>query len=99
MTLVLSPPRGPCSAGSSEAALRTLYRDHAVALLAYAEWFAGDRPSAEDAVQETFLRAWRHLPRLLADGRPVRPWLRQGPRAGLVRRAPPAPAPRANPPA
>jgi len=32
---------------------------------------------AEDAVQETFLRAWRHLPRLLADGRPLRPWLRR----------------------
>jgi RNA polymerase sigma-70 factor (ECF subfamily) len=76
MTSVLSHPQGPHSAGSSEAALRALYRDHAVALLAYAEWFAGDRPSAEDAVQETFLRAWRHLPRLLADGRPVRPWLR-----------------------
>ena len=28
-------------------------------------------------MQETFLRAWRHLPRLLADGRPLRPWLRQ----------------------
>ncbi|GAA3061767.1 sigma-70 family RNA polymerase sigma factor [Pseudonocardia yunnanensis] len=76
MTLVLSHPRGPHSAGSSDVALRALYRDHAVALLAYAEWFAGDRLSAEDAVQETFLRAWRHLPRLLADGRPMRPWLR-----------------------
>ena len=47
-----------------------------MALLRYAEWFTDDRASAEDAVQETFLRAWRHLPRLLADGRPVRPWLR-----------------------
>ena len=28
-------------------------------------------------MQETFLRAWRHLSRLLADGRPLRPWLRQ----------------------
>jgi RNA polymerase sigma-70 factor (ECF subfamily) len=55
-----------------------------VALLAYAEWFAGDRPSAEDAVQETFLRAWRHLPRLLDDGRPPRPWLRQVLRRVLI---------------
>ena len=26
-------------------------------------------------MQETFIRAWRHLPRLSADDRPVRPWL------------------------
>jgi RNA polymerase sigma-70 factor (ECF subfamily) len=76
MTQVLPRVRAPRSADSGEAALRALYRGHAVALLAYAEWFTGDRPAAEDAVQETFLRAWRHLPRLQADGRPVRPWLR-----------------------
>ena len=61
----------------SDTALRELYRDHATALLRYAQWFTDDRPAAEDAVQETFLRAWRHLPRLLADGRPLRPWLRR----------------------
>ena len=26
-------------------------------------------------MQETFIRAWRHLPQLNADDRPVRPWL------------------------
>jgi RNA polymerase sigma-70 factor (ECF subfamily) len=26
-------------------------------------------------VQETFIRAWHHLPQLRADDRPVRPWL------------------------
>ena len=26
-------------------------------------------------MQETFIRAWRHLPRLTADDRPIRPWL------------------------
>jgi RNA polymerase sigma-70 factor, ECF subfamily len=25
-------------------------------------------------VQETFIRAWRHLPQLSADDRPIRPW-------------------------
>jgi RNA polymerase sigma-70 factor (ECF subfamily) len=72
MTTVLLHPH----AASSEA-LRDLYRDHATALLRYAQWFTDDRAAAEDAVQETFLRAWRHLPRLLADGRPLRPYLRQ----------------------
>src|SRR4029079_3730357 len=56
-----------------DVALRMLYRDHAAALLAYANWFTDDRQAAEDAVQETFLRAWRHLAQLLADGRPLRP--------------------------
>jgi RNA polymerase sigma-70 factor (ECF subfamily) len=89
MTTVLTDPQ-PCSAeprrlravpdqpaAVPDDALRVLYRDHAAALLAYAEWFTNDRSAAEDAVQETFLRAWRHLPRLLADGRSPRPWLRQ----------------------
>jgi RNA polymerase sigma-70 factor, ECF subfamily len=61
---------------TADFALRMLYRDHATALLAYANWFTDDRQAAEDAVQETFLRAWRHLAQLLADGRPLRPWLR-----------------------
>jgi RNA polymerase sigma-70 factor, ECF subfamily len=57
-------------------AFRSLYRDHSGALLAYAGHLTRDRMAAEDAVQETFLRAWRHLPRLLADERSPRPWLR-----------------------
>jgi RNA polymerase sigma-70 factor, ECF subfamily len=71
----------------SEDALRALYRDHAGALLAYAEHFTHDRMAAEDALQETFLRAWRHLPRLLQDDRPPRPWLRQVLRRILIDRA------------
>ena len=31
--------------------------------------------SRGDPAQETFIRAWRHLPQLSADGRPIRPWL------------------------
>jgi RNA polymerase sigma-70 factor (ECF subfamily) len=66
----------PCRVGyNADEALRALYAEHGQALLAYAERFTGDRGRAEDIVQETFLRAWRHLPGLLEDERPVRAWL------------------------
>jgi RNA polymerase sigma-70 factor, ECF subfamily len=58
-------------------ALRALYAEHGSALLACAMRFTSDRGRAEDLVQETFLRAWRHLPMLLNDERPVRAWLLQ----------------------
>jgi len=75
------PDRLPSDA---DAALRTLYAQHGQALLAYAERFTADRGRAEDIVQETFLRAWRNLPRLIADERPVRPWLLQVARRLLI---------------
>jgi RNA polymerase sigma-70 factor (ECF subfamily) len=63
------------SACDADAAVRQLYARHAVALHVYVERFCHDRASADDIVQETFIRAWRHLPELTADDRPVRPWL------------------------
>ena len=67
----------PCGElpGDADAAIRQLYSRHAEALHGYAERFCHDPASADDIVQETFIRAWRHLPRLSADDRPVRPWL------------------------
>jgi RNA polymerase sigma-70 factor (ECF subfamily) len=41
----------------------------------YVERFGPDRASADDIVQETFIRAWRHLPQLRTDDRMIRPWL------------------------
>ena len=61
--------------GDPDAAIRQLYSDHARALRAYIARFGPDRASADDIVQETFIRAWRHLPQLSADDRPIRPWL------------------------
>jgi RNA polymerase sigma-70 factor (ECF subfamily) len=61
--------------GDVDAAIRQLYSQHAGALRSYVERFCPDRASADDIVQETFIRAWRHLPQLSADARPVRPWL------------------------
>jgi RNA polymerase sigma-70 factor (ECF subfamily) len=61
--------------GGADAAVRELYLRHASALRGYVERFCPDGMSADDIVQETFIRAWRHLPQLSDDSRPVRPWL------------------------
>jgi RNA polymerase sigma-70 factor (ECF subfamily) len=61
--------------GDADAAIRQLYSDHAEALSSYVRRFCLDQAGADDIVQETFIRAWRHLPQLRGDGRPIRPWL------------------------
>ena len=45
-----------------DAALRQLYSGHAAALRSYVKRFTAGQVSADDIVQETFIRAWRHLP-------------------------------------
>jgi RNA polymerase sigma-70 factor (ECF subfamily) len=58
-----------------EALIRSLYNEHGRALLAYVTRLTGDRAAAEDVVQETVVRAWRH-PEVLVNGRgSVRGWL------------------------
>src|SRR5437763_14640193 len=53
-----------------------IYRAHARPLFRYlVRLTLGDQPAAEDLLQETLLRAWRHIDRLPADLDAVRPWL------------------------
>jgi RNA polymerase sigma-70 factor, ECF subfamily len=74
MSSVTRDPGGQVPA-DADAAIRRLYFRHADALHIYVERFCTDCTSADDVVQETFIRAWRHLPKLSADDRPIRPWL------------------------
>lgn len=61
---------------AQDAALRVLYEQHAAPLLGYAlRLSGGDRGRAEDIVQETLLRAWRHPQALDPERGPVRSWL------------------------
>src|SRR5258708_39783343 len=74
MTAITHASRGELP-GDADAAIRQLYSCHAEALRGYAERFCPDSASADDIVQETFIRARRHLPQLTADDRPIRPRL------------------------
>ena len=56
--------------------MRTLYAEHAGPLLGYVlKLTDGDRQRAEDVVQETLLRAWRHPESLDPSRGSLRPWL------------------------
>jgi RNA polymerase sigma-70 factor (ECF subfamily) len=55
--------------------IRALYTEHGRTLLAYATRLTGDRAAAEDVVQETWVRAWRHPEVLVNEKGSVRGWL------------------------
>ena len=58
------PPPAPLSASASAEAVTALYRTHALGLIRLAVVMLGDRPAAEDVVQEAFCglyRRWHSL--------------------------------------
>jgi RNA polymerase sigma-70 factor (ECF subfamily) len=62
---------------SADEQLTELFDEHAGPLLAYVQQLtSGDRQRAEDVVQETLLRAWRHPEALDPERGSVRAWLR-----------------------
>ncbi|MFI8103308.1 sigma-70 family RNA polymerase sigma factor [Streptomyces sp. NPDC086023] len=70
------PLRPRARRGSTdEALIRSLYEEHGNALLAYATRLTNDRAAAEDVVQETFIRAWRHAEAMVNGKGSVRGWL------------------------
>jgi RNA polymerase sigma-70 factor (ECF subfamily) len=54
-----------------------LYRAHLKDVYSYSYYRVGNHHDAEDLTEQTFLQAYRHFERALAesDGRPLRPWL------------------------
>ena len=60
---------------AAEALIRSLYEEHGRSVLAYAARLTGDRAAAEDVVQETLLRAWKHADKLVEGKGSVRGWL------------------------
>jgi RNA polymerase sigma-70 factor (ECF subfamily) len=62
-------------ADGDEALVRRIYEEHGRALLAYATRLTGDHAAAEDVVQETLVRAWKHPEALLNGKGSTRGWL------------------------
>jgi RNA polymerase sigma-70 factor (ECF subfamily) len=60
-----------------DAEFAELYRAHLKDVYSYAYYRVGNHHDAEDLTEQTFLQAYRHYERALAesDGRPMRPWL------------------------
>lgn len=60
-----------------DARFSELYRAHVRDVYSYSFYKVGNHHDAEDLTEQTFLQAYRHFERALAesDGRPLRPWL------------------------
>jgi RNA polymerase sigma-70 factor (ECF subfamily) len=70
-----SRPPGIMDPEVADATVRDVYRENAPFVLSYVTGLLGDRHLAEDVVQETMLRAWRHCGRFNAEQGSVRGWL------------------------
>ena len=69
------PSDKPDPTESGDALVRRLYLEHGGLLLGYLTRLTGDRQQAEDVLQETLIRAWRHRPRTTSEFGSVRGWL------------------------
>jgi len=66
---------GDAAAPEAAEVVARLYADSGPAVLSYVTSLLGDRYLAEDVVQETMLRAWRHCGQLSEEKGSVRGWL------------------------
>ncbi len=65
----------PGGVDSDDALLRGVYEQHGQAVLAYVTRLTADRAGAEDILQETLVRAWRHRDVLVNGRGSVRAWM------------------------
>jgi RNA polymerase sigma-70 factor (ECF subfamily) len=73
---VRSPDVGSTARSTDDEFVRALYAQHAGPLLGYVlRLTSGDRHRAEDVVQETLLRAWKHPETFERKPEAIRPWL------------------------
>ena len=64
-----------CTTEHHDELIRALYLDHGPTVLRYATRLTGDRAAAEDVLQETLLRAWKHAADLVEGNGSIRAWL------------------------
>jgi RNA polymerase sigma-70 factor, ECF subfamily len=69
----MAPSAEPCR--DPQAVIHALYVDHRPLVLAYVTRILSDHHQAEDIVQETMLRAWRHSHSLVTNEGSIRGWL------------------------
>jgi RNA polymerase sigma-70 factor (sigma-E family) len=74
-TLRKSQPAAGLGGQAADQLLSELHRAHALALVRFATLMVGDKPSAEDIVQDAFFGLYRALPRL-RDSAKALPYLR-----------------------
>jgi RNA polymerase sigma-70 factor (ECF subfamily) len=66
----------PMARVADEESIRAIWREHGTALTRFAlKLTLGDRQRAEDIVQETLVRTWRHPEVAGGDPKAIRPWL------------------------
>ncbi|MFI1975805.1 sigma-70 family RNA polymerase sigma factor [Streptomyces wedmorensis] len=76
MTTVAPGQATTRAARASEEALAQLHEEHGRALFGFLLGLTyGDRQRAEDLMQETMIRAWRHPEAMETDHASMRPWL------------------------
>lgn len=73
--IAVRPPLYLVPGADQEEMITRLYADHRASVLSYVTGLLKDRHLAEDVVQETMLRAWRHRGRFSAEKGSVRGWL------------------------
>src|ERR1700754_2416524 len=68
---------GPADKARLDEHFSALYKAHLRDVYSYAYYRVGNHHDAEDLTEQTFLQAYRHYERALAEsnGRPLRPWL------------------------